>query len=176
MAASGKCHSKIMNPIEWLEQNVNGFASLPQADREAIFHFLLLWSLFEARALQTSASASRITDTVHKWAAQDKLRMEPFQKTLNYYRQRYCIAGQETGRYKQLRLRENDNSALVWSVLQGADDSPEDCVAAILIIVYRLRNNLFHGVKWEYGLSGQIDNLVHANAVLINALSLLERV
>jgi hypothetical protein len=41
---------------------------------------------------------------------------------------------------------------------------------ALLVIVYRLRNNLFHGEKWEGGISGQKDNFDNANRVLIAAL------
>ena len=42
-------------------------------------------------------------------------------------------------------------------------------VAVILIVIYRFRNNLFHGVKWEYELRGQLDNFNHANQVLMAA-------
>lgn len=45
-----------------------------------------------------------------------------------------------------------------------------ECAAAALIIVYRFRNNLFHGTKWGYGIRGQFDNFRHANDVLMAAL------
>jgi hypothetical protein len=37
----------------------------------------------------------------------------------------------------------------VKKVLNGEDAEPEEVAAAVLIIVYRFRNNLFHGVKWS---------------------------
>ena len=58
-----------MNPIQWLEQTVPGFSDLPTEDREAIFHFALLWSLFEAKALHSHASANAILALAHELAA-----------------------------------------------------------------------------------------------------------
>ena len=40
----------------------------------------------------------------------------------------------------------------------------------MLIIVWRFRNNLFHGEKWAYQLQGQLSNFTHANAVLMRLL------
>ncbi len=59
---------------------------------------------------------------------------------------------------------------MVEAVLSGVDEDATSQVAALLIIVYRLRNNLFHGQKWTYKLAGQLQNFTHANAVLIKAL------
>ena len=42
----------------------------------------------------------------------------------------------------------------------------------MFIVVYRIRNNLFHGMKWAYGMRGQLENFRHANAVLIKALEM----
>jgi hypothetical protein len=41
---------------------------------------------------------------------------------------------------------------------------------AALIIVLRYRNNLFHGIKWQYKLFGQLDNFETANAILMKTL------
>jgi hypothetical protein len=50
--------------------------------------------------------------------------------------------------------------------------TPRSALAVVLIIIYRYHNNLFHGVKWEYLLAGQLDNFNHANNVL---MKLIER-
>jgi hypothetical protein len=162
-----------MTPIEWLEHNVLGFADLPESDRQAIFHFALLWSLFEGKALQTRASAHAILALVHEWAARGRLTVEPFEESLEYFRRRHFTNGQPTEHFNALCLRHNDNPELVRAVLQRANADPADCVAALLIVVYRLRNNLFHGVKWDYVLQGQLDNFVHANTALMSALTLV---
>ena len=43
-------------------------------------------------------------------------------------------------------------------------------MAAILIIVFRYRNNLFHGAKWRYNLKDQLGNFTVANNVLTKVL------
>ena len=50
-----------------------------------------------------------------------------------------------------------------------------EVAAALLIIVYRFRNNLFHGVKWAYEIRGQFENFSYANAVLMQAIELQQQ-
>lgn len=120
-----------MNPIEWLELNVPGFSELPEADRAAILHFALLWSLFEAKALQTRASAHSILELVHEWAAQGRLNAQGFEPSLQYFRQRYFQDGVATRHFDGLNLRNNDNPELVREVLGGNNNNPPDAVAGI---------------------------------------------
>lgn len=159
-----------MNPISWLEHHILGFRELPQLDRDAISHFLFLWSLFEAKALQTNASARRIVKVVHEWSKQGRLDGEEFTAVLDYFRDRYFQNGLESRHFSHLNLRRNDEVALVRAVLEGSNNKAADETAAVLIIVYRLRNNLFHGIKWAYGVEGQLTNFEHANRALMTAL------
>jgi uncharacterized membrane protein YecN with MAPEG domain len=52
-------------------------------------------------------------------------------------------------------------------VLKGNETSSEKVLLAILIIVFRYRNNLFHGEKSIYKLQNQIDNFRNANQFLM---------
>ncbi len=159
-----------MNPIDWLCAHAPGFTELPEEDRQAIFHFSLLWSFFEAKALRTRGSANAILAVAHEWVSHGPLSLAPFEESLAYFRARYVANGQPTQHFHGLELRNNDNKALVLSVLRGENTNAADSIAALLIVVFRLRNNLFHGVKWAYGIHGQRENLAHANAALISAL------
>jgi hypothetical protein len=165
-----------MYPIDWLFANAPGFGELPEEDRQAIFQFSLLWSLFEARALGTQGSANGILALVHKWASQGRLNSASFHECLSHFRARYFANGTLTEHFHSLGLRNNDNPALVQSVLKGEDTNPADTIAALLIVVYRLRNNLFHGVKWAYGISGQLANFTHANIALMKAIEIQDAV
>lgn len=161
-----------MNPIKWLEQHVRGFSELPEPDRLAIFHFALLWSLYESKTHGTRASAHSILAQVHEWKAQGKLTMQKFAVELEYFQNRYFQNEVPTQYFAGLNLRNNDNPGVVRAVLAGMNNDPVDSVAALLIVVYRLRNNLFHGVKWTYSIQGQLDNFTHANAALMSALEI----
>ena len=145
------------------------FGQLPDEDRQAIFHFALLWSLFEAKALETRASAHSIVALVHKRSAQGQIDARVFEPSLRHFRNRYFSNGSFTSHFGGLNLRANDSPELVKQVLQGANNNPADVVAVLLIIIYRLRNNLFHGIKWADALRGQRSNFDFANAALMSA-------
>ena len=98
----------------------------------------------------------------------------PFGPALAYCRDRYFQQGAPTDHFQHLHLRNNDKPALVEAVLRGDNDDPADCVVVVLIVVYRFRNNLFHGAKWGYRLQGQLRNFEHANDVLMNAMQIHE--
>jgi len=159
-----------MKPIDWLCVHAQGFHDLSEKDREAIFHFSLLWSFFEARALRTRGSAGAILTVTREWASNGQLTLAPFEESLAYFRARYVANGEPTQLFDGLALRNNHMPALVFSVLKGENTNVADSVAALLIVVFRLRNNLFHGVKWDYGIGGQRENFTHANAALMSAL------
>lgn len=52
-------------------------------------------------------------------------------------------------------------------MLTGGTNEPAEVAAGVLIIVYRFRNNLHHGLKWAYGIQEQRENFEQSNAVLV---------
>lgn len=155
---------------QWLEARAPGFANLPSADRHAIFDFAFLWSLFEARAMGNFATANGIRERIDAWATEGTLRADAYDSELSYFRDRYFANGALTYRFEYLNLRRADHPALVQAVIEGRNNDPRDRMLCLLMIVWRLRNNLFHGEKWAYELRDQRDNFGHANSVLMRIL------
>jgi hypothetical protein len=154
----------------WLEARAPGFQDLTDDDRRAIFDFAFLWSLFEAEIMEANASVDQITEKVDAWVAADMLGANLYDTELLYFRNRYFADGEFTYHYPFLHLRKSDHPELVEAVLQSANNDPRDRILVLLMIVWRLRNNLFHGAKWAYQIKGQRDNFTHANAVLMRVL------
>ena len=148
---------------------IPNFINLNDEEIACIKDFTLLWSLFEAKALAANASAQKIISVVHQAVDKGAMEISRHQKTLEYFRERYFFEGEFTTNFNKLNLRRNDNQSLVCEVLSGSNNSPADCISTILIVIYRFRNNLFHGQKWEYELQGQQMNFIHANNVLMTA-------
>ena len=163
-----------MDPVAWLNRNVPGFAELQEEERDAIANFALLWSLFEARCLNENASSDAIQRLVTQWGADGRLHDAVFGDPLAYFRDRYFDSREPTHHFDYLHLRRADKPDLVRAVLRGDDNDPVNCATVVLIVVYRLRNNLFHGMKWAYGLRGQQGNFEQANNVLMNAMLIAE--
>lgn len=156
---------------DWLRANAPGYAVLPVADQEVLAGFLFLWSLFEAKTLGEQGNPDAICAAAERWRDRAPLDAEGMTRALRYFRDRYFAEGGPTAHFHDLRFRSGGHRDLVEAVLAGARDDPVEQAAAVLLIVYRLRNNLFHGVKWQYGLAGQRDNFEHANHALMAALT-----
>jgi len=156
--------------MEWLQAKAPGFKDLSKDEQDAIIDFSLLWSLFESRILNTEGSARAICHVVETWDHSGTLDTAVVDAELVHFRQRYYAEGEFTGQFYHLHLRKPDREDLVRAVIDGSDDSAYSRVAAALIIVFRYRNNLFHGVKWQYKLKDQLDNFTAANAILMKVL------
>jgi hypothetical protein len=163
-----------MSAINWLEENAWGFRELSGEERNAIMGFSFLWSLFEAKALNTYGNGDAIVRVSERWQEQGLLTEQTFKDELAYFRNRYWRDGDFSHHFHNLHLRQGDKPDLVKRVLKDEAADLSELAAAVLIIVYRFRNNLFHGIKWAYQVEGQLENFNHANAVLIRALEVHE--
>lgn len=156
--------------MQWLLARAPGFQVLPEQDRAAIFNFTFLWSLFEAQIMGRFARANLIRAKVDEWRAAGTLDADQYEAELSYFRQRYFDNGTFTYHFLHLKLRPADQPDLVRSVLDGSNNDSHDRLLTVLMIVWRFRNNLFHGEKWAYRLQGQLQNFTHANAILMRLL------
>jgi len=163
-----------MTVVEWLGSQRKAFAELRDEEKHALADFALMWPYFEAEALGQDANYDRIVDLA-KWLEAagriDEGRLGP---ALAYFVDRYVSAGEFTHHHQNLNLRTKDG-ALVNGVLLGKLTAPWERLAGALLIVYRYRNNLFHGPKWEYDIQGQQSNFETATALLIAVLEMKGR-
>lgn len=159
-----------MDTNEWLTLHAPGFNNLSREEREGIAHFTFLWSLFEGRVLSARADPSKLVQLAIQMARGNQLDAALFDDPLNYFKERYWFEGHPTYLFDGLNFRRNDRRPFVESVLEGRVREPGEVVAALLLITYRLRNNLFHGMKWGYGIRDQLQNFQNANQILMRIL------
>ncbi len=158
-----------------LTDNKWSYAKLDEVDTEsknAIMHFTLLWSLFESKFCNERACAKSICSKCEE--VEMSLDSVNFNIFLDYFKNRYITGERLNMRFDGLKFRSNDNKALVERVLTSKTNSNVDIACALLIIVYRLRNNLFHGLKWQYDIHGQYSNFDISNQLLIKMISIVE--
>lgn len=156
--------------MQWLLAKAPGFQALPEVDRAAIFNFTFLWSLFEAQVMGNFARADLICAKVDEWRDGGTLDADQYGAELAYFQQRYYANGGFTHHFPHLHLRPADQPGIVQSVLDGSNTDPRDRLLTVLMIVWRFRNNLFHGEKWAYQLQGQLANFTNANTALMRLL------
>jgi hypothetical protein len=153
--------------LEDIEQVAPGVNDLSKDEQNVLQRFTLLWSLFEAQKLDERASVRKIAEKVNLLT----LNPDWFNDQLDYFKARYIDEDNTNYHFDNLHLRNNDNPQRVISVLKGEITEPKEQLIACLTIVYRFRNNFFHGVKWAYGLRGQLSNFTHAVDLLKQCLT-----
>ena len=89
---------------------------------------------------------------------------------MDYFKNRYIVDGATNGRFEHLNFRNNDRKELVEDVLLGNNIEVSNIVLALTIIVFRYRNNLFHGLKEMQFIDQQKENFENANLILIAIL------
>jgi len=164
------------NEIEWLTGFLNGAGDLKAEGLDRVKNFLLLWNLFEDAGMQQDANIPKLkvlADYIH---AINPLKADEFKPYVDYFSNRYFNPdGKNTYTLDGLKFRPNASDqaakAEVEAVLTGKEQSPDMILKALLMILYRFRNNLFHGEKQLVNIDGQVDNFIVANSILKVTLS-----
>lgn len=151
---------------KWLVDSFPEFDELSEKEIEEIKTFSIMWSLFEGRYLDSSANADSIERFIISLDEMNKLEIKDISGYLDYFSDRYIKDGETNNKFDNLHLRQNDKPTLVRNVLLRETNNTSKIVTALLIIVYRYRNNFFHGIKWEYGFEDQLDNFRQSNNLL----------
>jgi len=152
--------------LEWLSIKAPGFASLSVEERDAIDDFSFLWSLFEGKVMNGRCDVPRIRSYVESLEHENCLNALDSDQYIGYLRNRYYRDGNETHYFQGLHLERSGNPEEVPEALSNLEATKSLKVSGCLIIIFRLRNNLFHGEKWQYDLEGQLENFTQANLFL----------
>jgi hypothetical protein len=139
------------------ENREQNFRESNTEEHLAILNFTLVWSYFEAKQLGANASAKAIQTWVDGIVDFD------------YFRGRYFVNDKFTEHFDGLKFRDNDKKGLVKEIMCANTKNSKDSITALLIVVHRIRNNLFHGTKWANGINEQIENFKHATQALMAA-------
>lgn len=145
-----------------------GFNALTPEEVSAIQDFMLLWSAFEAEMLSSNASGPALVDLSRGLGEAGRVPVGGCATEMAYFRARYWQNGAATPHAMDLRLDvyKPHVKKIACDFLNGSEQDPVEVLAGLLLVIYRLRNNMFHGPKWADGIRGQFDNFTMANNVL----------
>ena len=134
--------------IEWLNRAFV-FAGVDFHDPrlQPIFTFALIWNLFEKTACKRFATLSSIEKSVKDASMAGALHAEDYLPYVEYFRRRYLQDHSIQNLANQLKLRDEKSRELMKEVFVHNTRDLEKIVHALLLIAYRIRNNLFHGEK-----------------------------
>lgn len=146
--------------INWI--NYKYGTTLSEADLIEIKDFSLLWNIYENTIFESDFSVAKLDQEI----IIRQLQINQFNDTLDYFKNRYTLNGITNCRFTYLSFRPPDRESLVREVLTNVNNNDHDKILSIGIIVYRYRNNLFHGIKDFRTLDQQADNFRNANNYL----------
>jgi hypothetical protein len=129
--------------------------------------FSLLWNIFENLVCGNHCNVNRLDERLNLI----EFQIADFQENFEYFQNRYTENGTTNRRFEHLNFRNGDRKEFVANVLLGKENVTFAKVLALTIIVYRFRNNLFHGLKNFMQINQQEENFRNANQVLKTILT-----
>ncbi|MDJ1506838.1 hypothetical protein [Xanthocytophaga agilis] len=169
--------------FEWIENFFpQGSILKNMKDKERILSFCLLWMSFEKYACNTEANFPALTQVVNdKLLTSSTIDFTVFEAQIKYFKNRYILADGNLDEIKLTSLygtkakKGNDLQIAIEEFLKDTSNNVGINLLGLLCIVYRLRNNLLHGVKDPSNLTEQMENFKFSNQVLMNVLTSLKK-
>ena len=157
---------------DWLARNTRGGTRLSQEAQDAVSAFTTMWNFFESTICENRASVAAFERALARWRPSEvpAATAQILDECLAFWRVRYRTPAGFGERFEGLYFRAGDRRAHVERVLSGEGDDASAKMLALMIIVYRLRNNLFHGLKSIEMLNDQVQNLSTATRCLAGIL------
>jgi hypothetical protein len=149
----------------WIDTNCRGGHALKGESVAVVSGFTLMWSIFEGAVCDNQARIPVFKKRANEIGHRGTLPAA-IEDGVRFWTQRYVTEAGFNQLFEQLRFRPPDCRERVEAVLRGEKNDPESQVLAVLIVIYRLRNNLFHGLKGIEILNDQVPNLIVACQVL----------
>jgi hypothetical protein len=155
---------------DWLSRHAREAIDITDATWYVVGGLTLLWNLFEQRHCDKKCTVAKLKGLAEK-IAPTALEGE-LSGAWDFWRTRYVENGATNNRFEGLHIQTKAHRDVVEPVLCG-NATPQAQLGAMLVIVYRLRNNLFHGEKELPTLNEQRENLDYACRVLAATMELL---
>lgn len=140
-------NKQFKDEIEWFKKD-RGYYEFDSEKLTSIFYFTLIWNLFEKTFEKVKGKGVNIKDSpdiARKYAS--KINTDILQICWEYFLKRYIENGQPKTVFNDFKFNTGDNKAQVIKTLQTDDPIGEEKLEAMLRIIFRLRNNLYHGEK-----------------------------
>jgi hypothetical protein len=166
------------NELQWINEFFDNAIDLQQNEGlERIKNFALFWNMFEKYACGNFANVKKIEDFVVKLNERTAISNETVNPYLEYFIDRYTRVNNEVN-IEGLQFRNKPADARskgkVLKVLSREVITPREILEALLLILLRFRNNLFHGNKEIVRLNNQVTNFTIANKLLAEVLMLMK--
>ena len=161
---------------QWLESN-RYYSELDESKLTSIFYFPLIWNLFEKDCCDNDAAINKHPKEIAKKHT-DEVDSELVGGVYSHFLGRYVEGGQTTSLFNNFKFGKNNQDGKVFKdfvidVLLTPEAGQQKQV--LLYIAFRLRNNLYHGIKDVSRLYEQNENFRQINRLLMALIDMQER-
>lgn len=137
--------------------------------RRFLFEFAVIWNLFEKKKMGNNASIAKVSRFVEGLQNIENINVT---EIFEYFKNRYTNNTDHPNLFEALRWRdkEKDKKDETYRILTLENPIGKDKIKAILYIIFRLRNNLFHGEKSILTIDQQRATFNLVNSFLLDIL------
>lgn len=138
----------------------------------SVINFSIFWNLFEKEYFDYDYKPKKIEQMyLSHQQVLNTLNTETIEM-LNFFCNRYYSGGVFTHFYDTLYLRPADGIQNIENVIQRIDQNEVQIFKAIITIIGRFRNNLFHGLKDQTEIVDQNELFAFINSYLSKLIDL----
>ncbi|MFD1711380.1 hypothetical protein FVQ98_18535 [Ottowia sp. GY511] len=168
-------NTQAFSASEWIARNTRGGVHITAETQTAVSNFTTMWNFFESALCENRASVAAFEKLMSRCQpdAFPKDIAHTLVECITFWRFRYRTPHGFGDRFSNLHFRKSDRRDLVESVLSSDTAPAADELLALMIIVYRIRNNLFHGLKSFEKLNEQTKNLDNASRCMAAILTVV---
>lgn len=163
-----------MSELEWLKRNRYYPTDIDETKLKNIFYFTLVWNIFEKECCNNFA---RMEQHPRYLAESMQLKMDQVivDSVFKYFKNRYFPNGRVDTKFETFQFGRTANDGrtykeFVQNKLCDISPSNNDKIESLLYIAFRLRNNLYHGIKDVSGLYEQNENFKQINLFLMDVV------
>lgn len=143
---------------------------------DEIGKFAILWNVFEKTKCGSDCDSQKLinlgnNDAIRTIADVRQIFARALQRRMNLF---HVAATDYVENHLQMRLGRNlspEHKQLICNFIQS---NGLECISGGLLAIYRLRNNMFHGLKEWWDLDSQVELFASMNKVLEGILSCQE--
>lgn len=137
--------------------------------RRFLFEFAVIWNILEKKKMRNHASIEKVSRFVEKMQNIENINIT---EIFEYFKNRYTNNTDHLNLFKALRWidKEKDKKDETYRILTLENPIDKDKIKAILYIIFRLRNNLFHGEKSILTIDQQCETFNLVNSFLLDIL------
>lgn len=133
-------------------------------DNKVVWEFVVLWNLFEHRICDDYFKPNE----VDKYAA--GISQDSIDEVFSFFKNRYVSGSETNENFESLFPPHKTRKEEVANFLLMKGTSKLTTVAVSILIVYRVRCNLFHGIKTTEMWEKQQELFKNANRLLLSIL------